>query len=204
MITIMSCAAPNFANAKYVFSDTTNSTGWPNDGLAFLLCIMNALYGFLGADCGAHLCEEIPNPTVNVPKVIMYPVAIGLATSFPFGICLSFVITDFDAVLTTRTGLPLIEVYYQATGSKAGTVVLMLGFALCFFACAAANITSSSRQMWSASRDNCFPLSRIWKQVHPRFQMPVNAACLAGTLVSVSIPQGMVSARLISIRSCTA
>lgn len=116
----------------------------------------------------------------------MYPVAIGLATAFPFGICLSFVITDFDAVISTRTGLPLVEVYYQATGSKAGTTVLMLGFALCFFGCAAANITSSSRQMWAASRDDCFPLSRIWRQVHPRFNMPFNAAILSGTLVSVS------------------
>ena len=87
MITILTCAAPNFQSAKFVFSDTTNSTGWSNDGLAFLLCIVNALYGFLGrlnyliglsqthrtagVDCGAHLCEEIPNPTINVPKVIV-------------------------------------------------------------------------------------------------------------------------------------
>ena len=48
MITILTCAAPNFQSAKFVFSDTTNSTGWSNDGIAFLLCIVNALYGFLG------------------------------------------------------------------------------------------------------------------------------------------------------------
>jgi choline transport protein len=48
MITILACAAPNFQSAKFVFADTTNSTGWSNDGLAFLLCIANALYGFLG------------------------------------------------------------------------------------------------------------------------------------------------------------
>lgn len=106
--------------------------------------------------------------------------------ALPFAISLAFVITDFDAVISTRTGLPIVEAYYQATGSKAGTVVLMAGFALCFFGCACANITSSSRQMWSASRDNCFPLSRWWKQVHPRFNMPFNAACASGTFVTVS------------------
>lgn len=131
----------------------------------------------------------------------MYPVFMGFITgmslssnverqlmvclAFPFAISLSFVITDFESVITTPTGLPLIEVYYQATGSKAGTSVLMTAFAICFFGCATANITSSSRQMWAASRDNCFPLSKYWKQVHPRWQMPVNAACLSGTLVSV-------------------
>ncbi|KIX04567.1 uncharacterized protein Z518_05437 [Rhinocladiella mackenziei CBS 650.93] len=185
IITILACAAPNYQSAKFVFSDTTNSTGWSNDGLAFLLCMVNALYGFLGVDCGAHLCEELPNPTVNVPKVIMYPVLMGFMTAFPFAISLSFVITDFEQVISTPTGLPLIEVYYQATGSKAGTSVLMVAFAICFFGCATANITSSSRQMWAASRDNCFPFSRYWKQVHPRWQMPVNAACLSGTLVTL-------------------
>ncbi|OCT51319.1 Choline transport protein [Cladophialophora carrionii] len=184
MITILACAAPKFQSAKFVFSDTTNSTGWPNDGLAFLLCLVNALYGFLGVDCGSHLCEEIPRPTVNVPKVIMYPVLMGFVTCFPYAISLSFVITDFEKVIATPTGLPLIEVYYQATGSKAGTSILMVAFAICFFGCATASVTSASRQMWSASRDNCFPFAKYWRQIHPRWQMPVNAACLEGTLVS--------------------
>jgi choline transport protein len=71
IITILACAAPNFRSGTWVFSDTTNSTGWDNNGLAFIFCTMNALYGYLGLDAGAHLCEEIPNPTVNVPKVIV-------------------------------------------------------------------------------------------------------------------------------------
>ncbi|EXJ58334.1 hypothetical protein A1O7_05759 [Cladophialophora yegresii CBS 114405] len=185
MITILACAAPKFQSAKFVFSDTTNSTGWPDDGFAFLLCLVNALYGFLGVDCGAHLCEEIPRPTVNVPKVIMYPVLMGFVTCFPYAISLSFVITDFEKVISTPTGLPLIEVYYQATGSKAGTTILMVAFAICFFGCATASATSASRQMWSASRDNCFPFAKYWKQIHPRWQMPVNAVCLEGTFVTL-------------------
>lgn len=106
-------------------------------------------------------------------------------TALPFAISLSFVITDIEAVLTTRTGLPLIEAYYQATNSKAGTVVLITGFAICLFGAACANVTTSSRQMWSASRNNCFPLSRLWKQVHPRYEMPMNATCASGIFVTV-------------------
>lgn len=78
-ITILACAAPNYAPASEVFVQITNSTGWSNDGFAFILCIVNALYGFLGADCGAHLCEEIPNPTVNVPKVIVSALSLELS-----------------------------------------------------------------------------------------------------------------------------
>lgn len=68
---MLTCAAPNYQSSAWVFRDTSNTTGWDSDGLAFILCILNALYGFLGTDAGAHMCEEIPNPTVNVPKVIV-------------------------------------------------------------------------------------------------------------------------------------
>lgn len=105
--------------------------------------------------------------------------------AFPYAIACMYVITDLDAVLNTSTGLPLIELYYQATGSKAASSVLMAAFALCLFAGCTGNVTSTSRQMWSASRDNCFPLSRYWSQVSPTFNMPLNAACLEGVVVSV-------------------
>ncbi|KAK5237887.1 hypothetical protein LTR47_000980 [Exophiala xenobiotica] len=70
-ITLLACAAPNYRSTTWVFATTSNATGWNSDGFAFVLAILNALYGFLGVDAGAHMCEEIPNPTVNVPKVIV-------------------------------------------------------------------------------------------------------------------------------------
>ncbi|KAK5559199.1 hypothetical protein LTR46_002241 [Exophiala xenobiotica] len=184
-ITLLACAAPNYRSTTWVFATTSNATGWNSDGFAFVLAILNALYGFLGVDAGAHMCEEIPNPTVNVPKVIIYPVIIGFVTALPFSIACMYVISDLDAVLGTETGLPLMGLYFQATGSKAATVVLMSAFAICMFGAACANITSSSRQMWAASRDNCYPFSRYWKQIHPKWHMPFNVVCLTGTLVSL-------------------
>lgn len=98
-----------------------------------------------------------------------------------------YVIKDQAGILDTETGLPLMELYYQATGSKVATVSLMSAFAFCMFACACANITSSSRQLWAASRDDCYPLSRYWKQIHPKWNMPLYAVCLTGTLTSVCL-----------------
>jgi hypothetical protein len=48
----------------------------------------------------------------------MYPLIMGLATAFPFTIACMFAIVDVEAVIGTATGLPLIEIYYQGTGSK--------------------------------------------------------------------------------------
>lgn len=133
------CSRNAHASASWVFSDTTNGTGWQSDGFAFVLSISNAVYAFLGSDAGAHLCEEIPNPGKNVPKVIMYPLLMGLITAFPFACACMFSVIDLEAVLETATGLPLVEIYHQGTGSKAAASVLMALFAFCFFGCLVGN-----------------------------------------------------------------
>lgn len=96
-----------------------------------------------------------------------------------------YVIVDIEKVVNPPSGIGLIEIYYQATGSKTITIILLAAFAFCLFGCAVANITGSSRQIWAASRDNCYPLSTWWARIHPQFQMPVNAAVLSGAFTTV-------------------
>jgi choline transport protein len=103
-VVLLVCNRNNYPSASWIFTDTTNLTGWPSDGFAFMLSISNAVYSFLGTDCGAHLCEEIHNPGLNVPKIILYPIVIGLITAFPFAIACMASITDLDSVLGTSTG----------------------------------------------------------------------------------------------------
>ncbi len=139
MVTLFVVARNHHASGSQIFTDNTNSTGWSSDGWAFMLAIGNAVYSYLGSDCAAHLAEEIDNPSKNLPKVILYPLAMGLLTAFPFTVALMYSITDIKAVLNTVTGLPLIEIYYQGTGSHAAASVLLAIFAFCFFANLVAN-----------------------------------------------------------------
>ncbi|KAJ5358449.1 uncharacterized protein N7496_010862 [Penicillium cataractarum] len=184
-ITLFVCSRNNHAAPKWTFGDATNGTGWKSEGFAFLLAISNAVYAFLGTDCGAHICEEIHDPTRNTPKVILYPVLMGLVTAFPFAAACMNAITDIDAVLNSPSGVPLIEIYYQSTGSKAASSVLLALFAFCFFGCTVGNGTTCSRTIWAVSRDDMLPFSRVWATVNTQFQIPLNALCLTGTVVSL-------------------
>ncbi|CEI70466.1 hypothetical protein FVEN_g1028 [Fusarium venenatum] len=175
----------NSASSKFIFTDTTNRTGWSSDGFAFTLAVGNAVYAFLGSDCAAHLCEEIPNPARNVPKVMIYPLLMGLFTAFPFAASLMYAISDISAVLNTTTGLPLFEIYFQGTGSRSGATVLMTLFAFCFFANLVANATTSSRTLWAVSRDGALPYSHFWERIHPKFEVPVNALLLSATFITL-------------------
>lgn len=58
----------------------------------------------------------------------MYPLLMGLLTAFPFTCALMYSITDLTAVLNTATGLPLIEIFYQGTGSATAASVFLALF----------------------------------------------------------------------------
>jgi choline transport protein len=142
-VTLFVVGRQHHASASFIFTDTTTKSGW-DDGFAFILAITNAVYSFLGSDCGAHLCEEIPNPAKNVPKVILYPLVMGLVTAFPFAVSLMYAITDLEGVLHSVTGLPLIEIYYQGTGSYAAASILVALFAFCFFG----DLIANGKRVW--------------------------------------------------------
>ena len=143
LITLFACSRQHFQPSGKVFSDITPSTGW-GQGFSFILAVSNAVYGFLGTDCGAHMCEEISNPGRTVPRVILWPILMGLVTAWPFTVACMFAISDLEAVLGTATGIPILEIYYQGTGgSKIGATILMSFFAMGFFGCLVASGTSS-------------------------------------------------------------
>jgi len=50
-ITVLSCASPNYASARFVFTDFINETGWP-DGVAWLLGLLQGGLGLTGFDAG--------------------------------------------------------------------------------------------------------------------------------------------------------
>ncbi|KAI0813721.1 amino acid/polyamine transporter I [Xylaria sp. FL0064] len=184
VVTILMYAAPRFQSSTWVFTDITSRNESYDKHFLFILCLLNNTYGFMGTDAGAHLAEEIPSPSVNAPKVIIFPVVLGLVTAWPFAVACMFVITDVEQVVYPPSGISLLEIYYQATRSKPITLVLLAAFAICLFGCAVANIAGSSRQIWAASRDDCYPLSDWLAKIDTKWQMPLNAALLSATFTT--------------------
>jgi choline transport protein len=72
--------------------------------------------------------EEIPNPAVEGPKIMIACVGIGIFTGFIFLTVLLFVagqIDGPDGVILSSAG-PLLQIFYNATGSKAGSICLLM------------------------------------------------------------------------------
>lgn len=93
-VTIVVCAVmpsqtgAGYATSASVWTEFTNLTGYKSSGFVFLAGMLNGAYSIGTVDGVCHLCEEIPNPRVNVPKGIAAQLGGGFLTTFFFFIAI--------------------------------------------------------------------------------------------------------------------
>jgi len=182
-ITVLSTASPDYQSGQFVYGEFVNGTGWPN-GFAWLLGLLQGALGLTGFDAVAHMIEEVPEPHLKGPKIMIYCILIGMATGFIFLSVLLFVLTDVDRVNTSANG-PILEILYQATGSRAGATCLLIFPLGCLCFATIGIMSTSSRMTYAFARDGGLPFSKVWAKVHPKLDTPVNSLALTTGLVII-------------------
>lgn len=76
-------------------------------------------------DVTSHLAEEIPDPSVNIPKAMLAQYVFGFLSGLLFLIPLLYGISDLAAVQSSSSLFPLADIYVQVVGSTAGSIGLM-------------------------------------------------------------------------------
>ena len=171
--------------AHFVFSDFQNFTGF---GTAYtaILGLLQSSFGMCCYDAPTHMCEDMKKPSTEAPKAIVWSVYIGAVTGFIFLISTSFCIGDIAATAESSTGVPLIEIFYNSTGSIAGTCVLSSIIVVIALICANALLAEGSRSLYAFARDHGLPFSRLFARVEPKRQVPVYAILLT-CLVQIAL-----------------
>ncbi|KAJ5510651.1 Amino acid/polyamine transporter I [Penicillium expansum] len=200
-ITVLSCASPNYNSAKFVFTDFINTTGWP-DGVAWLLGLLQGGLGVTGFDGVAHMIEEIPNPSVEGPKIMIACVVIGTVTGAIFLIVLLLVAGDINNIIDSAA-TPLLAILKNATSNNAGAICLLMYASLifrhflvvltpsqasplvCALFAAIAIMTTSSRMVYAFARDGGLPASTFFARIHPKLNVPLNSLYLNLALITI-------------------
>lgn len=128
-------------------------------------CRMDYTHGAQGFDGVLHMSDEVKNVKTFVPRSMILTVVINGVFAFGFIVALLYCIGDLDTVLASPTGLPIIEVFYLATKSKAATNVLMV---MILSVSAIGNFgifASVSRLIWAFARDRGLPYSDFFSYV---------------------------------------
>lgn len=200
-ITVLACASPDFASGDFVYREFVNETGWP-DGIAWLLGLLQGelqLFqrthqqctdksgglGLTGFDAVAHMIEEIPNASIEGPKIMIYCVAIGIVTGFIFLSCLLFVSGgNIEEIIASPLG-PLLYILHHATQSRAGSVCLLMIPLICLLFATTSIMTTSSRMTYAFARDGGVPASKFFAKVHTRLGQPLNSLILTTILTII-------------------
>jgi choline transport protein len=184
LVTVPACAKTH-PSASYVFGHFVNSTGWKQDGIAFIVGLINPNWIFACLDSATHLAEEVPHPEKNIPIAIMATVVIGFVTSWTYCIAMFFGLNDLNKLLSTATGVPILELYYQALQNKAGAIVLETLLLVTGMGCLIACHTWQSRLAWAFARDRGLPGHKWLAQVNKTLDVPLMAHSVSCFIVAV-------------------
>lgn len=165
-----------------MFVETSNSSGWSNDGVSWLVGLVSTVYPFLGYDAATHLAEEIDFPARNVPIAMVGSVVVNGLIGLVYCLILLFCLGDLDSLLTSPTGFPFIQLFQNATNSTAGTTVITLVISATAVMANSAGLTSTSRTAWSFARDNALPFSVYFSHIDTHLNVPTRMVVLVTAL----------------------
>ncbi|KAK4916430.1 hypothetical protein LTR49_015528 [Elasticomyces elasticus] len=181
-VVVLTCMARR-STSDFVF-DTSfyGISGWENKGIQWSVGLLAVIFPVGGYDAILHMADEVKDAKRKVPMAMVGSTVLSSVVMFVFIIVLLFCIGDVDSVSASATGLPIVETVYQATGSKAGTVFLVMCIYLIIGASQFNILASVSRLAWAFAKDGGLPFSEHFSKVHPTLRIPINAVALTSTI----------------------
>ncbi|OAL75147.1 hypothetical protein A7D00_0745 [Trichophyton violaceum] len=167
IIITLFATAKTHTSAKDFF-EVVNVSGWPN-GVAFLIGLNGSNWCFSCLDVATHLAEEIPSPSTNIPKALIWTIVIAFSSGL---LMILAVLVNIGPINTPDySGL---TVLHHITGSKAAAIGLWVPVLFLVFASLWSIQTWQSRLAWSISRESGFPLHRHFSKIFPApFYTPI-------------------------------
>ncbi|PYH72294.1 putative choline transporter Hnm1 [Aspergillus vadensis CBS 113365] len=185
ILVTVAATAPKHNDAEFVFRTWINETGWKNNVVCFITGLVNPLYSLGGLDGITHITEEMPNPGRNAPLALACTLAIAFVTGLTYLLSLMFSVQDYASLADSPTGLPLAELFRQATQSRGGAFALVFLLWVAVGPCVIGSQLSTGRMLWAFARDDGLPFSKFCSKVNKRFGAPVNAQLCVGIIIAL-------------------
>lgn len=170
-VVVLWLMAPH-SDPKVVWTNFEDNSGWGSAGLATLVGILGPIVTLIGSDSTCHLSEELQDAAWVLPRAMVATALVNYALGFVMTVTImSNLGEDVSGVLSSGLGQPWIQVLYNATGSKAGTSVMVAVVWVLLLLCSINQVTTTSRQLYAFARDRGVPFSSYLAYV--RFTRPV-------------------------------
>lgn len=126
------------------------------------------------------MCEEVKEPSTQVPKAMVATIFINTFAGLLFLIPLVFVLPDIqDLILNDAYAQPVPVIIMNAVGHEGGAFALCIPLMVLAILCGVGCVTASSRCVWAFARDGAIPGAKWWVKVNKSLDVPLNAMMLS-------------------------
>ncbi|KAJ5526198.1 hypothetical protein N7494_012848 [Penicillium frequentans] len=187
--TIIVCLAvlpKSHSTSSFVWTEYTNSTGWPT-GVSFILGLVAPAFSIGTIDSSTHMAEEVPNPSKNIAKTVMIQWFGSFAMGFCLLIALFYAAGDLDTIMTaSEDNFPVAGIMQIAFGdTRSAFACGLVIFIAAIPGCIGAQI-ATVRCVWAFARDGALPFSDFFSKIDEQNVMPARANILI-TLISTAL-----------------
>jgi choline transport protein len=135
--------------ASEIFTTFNNGGGWSIQGASCLVGILSPVFSFVGPDAATHMAEELQDASRSLPLAMVWTVIVNGGLGFVMIVTFCMMIRDVETALDSPTSYAFIEVFYNATNSKAGTSVMVALLIIMLPLGYVTNFATSSHQLWA-------------------------------------------------------
>ncbi|KAJ3548424.1 hypothetical protein NM208_g1023 [Fusarium decemcellulare] len=149
-------------SAKDFFVTSVNVSGWQK-GIAFIIGMNGANWSFSCLDVATHLAEEMPSPSTDIPKALIWTIIVGFCSGLLVVTSVLLNVTSIDGAADNSA----LALFYRITSSKAAAVGLWIPVLITTAGAVWSIQTWQSRLAWTISREAGFPLHRHLSKLAP-------------------------------------
>jgi len=147
------------SSAKEIFTDFQDNAGWGSIGTACFVGISGPVITLIGADSSVHMAEELKDASKQLPRAMIATAIVNYLLGFLMTVAFIAVLGNINQDVSSPTGLPYVQVIWNATQSASATMVMVAFIIFFFIFCAVNQNTTSSRQLYAFARDGGLPFS---------------------------------------------
>ncbi|KAI1341303.1 putative choline and nitrogen mustard permease [Xylariaceae sp. FL0016] len=176
-------------SAPSVFTEFVNETGWDSDGFVFLLGCLPGITAINGFDSATHVTDEIPNPSKQIPRVMIWSSALAALAGIPMVIAFMFCVVNQENLLAPLGGQPVAQLIYDSCASTPLALLLLFVYVFVFYVACGTLTTTFSRVLWSLARQRHLFIGSWLAELSGTHELPEHAiyfaslfSCLIGLL----------------------
>ncbi|KAG7091468.1 hypothetical protein E1B28_010498 [Marasmius oreades] len=151
IIALLVLSGNKKVSTREAFLGYQNSSGWMNNGWAFLLSFTAPMWTLTGYDSAAHISEEVAGAARVAPIAILVGVSATASLGWLLLIAVSFVIPSINDVLASDLPLPMGQVLLDVLG-KPGMLAIWPFIIIVQYVSGAAQGVDASRTVFAFSR----------------------------------------------------